>query len=145
MAKGQADTIDSECADGGVQEKDREETRATKEAWREEESIVTKVAMSGESVEWQREDRTWRAEWSNGQGGQELAEGSQQAIVFRVNSVYNGGTSERVAFRMNEERRTSVTVDCRIEDKTWRVEDGTIGYRTEKTWLKGPNRPLYSE
>ena len=74
-----------------------------------------------------------------------MAEGSQQAIVFRVNSVYNGGTSERVAFRMNEERRTSVTVNCRIEDKTWRVEDRMIGYRTEKTWPKGPKQSLYSE
>ena len=54
----------------------------------------------------------WRDEWEDytaseqreripPKRGRDVVEGSQRAIVLRVNSVYNGGTSERITSRVN--------------------------------------------
>ena len=72
---------------GTVVRRRKDETRVTKEVWREEESMVTKVAIRL---------TTRVANRSNGKGRTRLGGRFQRAIVFRVNSVYNdervGGT-----------------------------------------------------
>ena len=100
--------------------------------------------LSGESVERRREHRTWRAERLNGEGrtrvGRRVPTGhyipSELSMQWRVER------EGRIPSEGEKDHRERSTVG---QDKTWRVEDGTVGYRTEKTWPRGPNESLYSE